>query len=495
MIAFQLQIVAQSTLSTTTPPLLPTFGVGLWLLPMALLLVAGATVALLLRWAGLERPGTLAGLLVGILCGSTVFARIAPEFYNHHFEGGIEERAALADLTSRQGADVVAMTASGVSPAAFQELKTQHLQEQVHLIEQLDIAQRNHTWGMRCLLFILAGFLFGRMVPRRNNYRVMLGSGSNPPPLSPSKTDPKSSKLDPADAILIETVIEGNDTWHTAIFSVVWMHVVVVATVGLAMLFLFPGDRMGVIAASLCFAMVGSGMPPLDLGDREVESSPPLRLLRRIRVAAWLAAVLFFAIVIRSSSISMDDDIAGNIGGSVGNASGEMSPALTALILGIFAFHAGWVSRIFWIDANRTDTAEPSSITAILANYVLVPFLTACAIIRFDAAESRWFLPVVFGFVIGGDGRWLGIASGLRFNGLRWGQSLRLSTPFANMGAIQIIALTICMLTGILTDQMLIVAIVIGAVSCDVLANMRSGWVEEAIEALNDAKNRDATDE
>ena len=95
----------------------------------SLLLVLPIALAAVLRWARCRGWAVIGGALAGILLGPTVLGRVAPERFERHFIGGVEQRVERDAVARRHGAELLAAASAGVDEAGVAAMHEQHALE------------------------------------------------------------------------------------------------------------------------------------------------------------------------------------------------------------------------------------------------------------------------------------------------------------------------------------------------------------------------------
>jgi len=440
-----------------------------WLWPVGFLALSGILFALLLRWAGIRRPGTLAGLAAGILCGATVLGKVHSEWYTRFFVGGETERIALNDLQGRQTADLLAMGRAGVSKAAIDELQETHQKEFDAATKSYESAVRDHARGVRSIAMGCAGLLLGWLAPISfGGLRRRFGSGAEG-----------------------EGENRGRGTrclrWSDAAFVALWMQVLVAGFVGAAVLFVFGGSQREALAVAIAFSITSAGLKVT--GDRqtggsnrgdddpEADVEEAVSCPGRIELIGWLvgAGVLVFAVV---GALSFGDE-------------GIVEP--TTVFLGTVTLGIGLVLR--WL--SRSMGGRGSLSIRLISGTLMcagVPFITAVLCLKVDILNPSILWPVMLGMLIGGDGRWFGAALGLRITGRPWSRALWSALPLADAGAVQVGTAFIFLTAGWIESLSFAAAIVAGAVLCDLTVEKRGKLVRQLYDAIRMDENRGTDD-
>lgn len=129
---------------------------------LACLSLAGAGAASMLRWAripgGAPAAAIVGGLIAGLLIGPGVAGRVAPTLHERVLVGGARERLAIESLQGRHAAERTALSATGVTPAALEDLVEQQHEELRAVRETHESAIERHRaladWGVIVLLSI-----------------------------------------------------------------------------------------------------------------------------------------------------------------------------------------------------------------------------------------------------------------------------------------------------------------------------------------------------
>ena len=438
-----------------------------WFWPVGILAVSGILFSILLRWAGIRRPGTLAGLAAGILCGATVLGKAHSEWYTRFLVGGETERIALNDLQDRQTADLLAMGRAGVSEAAIDELRETHQKEFDAATTKYESAVRDHARGVRLIATGCAGLLLGWLAPiSLGGLRRRFGTHVDGDDRAGSKNDVH---------------------WNDAAFAALWMQVLVAGFLGAAVLFVFGGSQREALAVAMAFAITSAGLGGTgvrqagvsndgsDDGNFCVEKSNSSA--GRIQLIGWLVGIAVLIIAVIGAMLAGDD--------------GVIRPA--TVFFGGAALGIGFVLRWLTWNMDARESLSHRIISGALA-FAAVPFIAATLCLKVDILNSVILWPVFLGMLIGGDGRWFGAALGLRIGGRPWSYALRSSLPLADAGPVQIAAASIFITVGWIESLSFAAAIVAGAVLCDLTVEKRDELVRRLYKAIQMDKNRGADD-
>ncbi len=127
---------------------------------LVLVALPAVTLAWLLRHAGLPGGRTaaaiLAGIVVSVLAGSSVLATARPEIHSPIILGGHAEHEQIVELVARQRTETVALRAAGVSEQAIIEAKARHAEQRVPLFEAMSTARHEHRERLNWLAIAFA---------------------------------------------------------------------------------------------------------------------------------------------------------------------------------------------------------------------------------------------------------------------------------------------------------------------------------------------------
>ena len=379
---------------------------------LALLCVAALAglLTLLLRLAGLSRAAVAAGMVAGVLAGSTIFGRVMPQWHERLFVGGAAERGAIEAMRGEQGAHLTALRATGVSDAAINELQAGQVEEMAAALVAHDAAMRAHQSGRILISAILALALIVAAMPR--------------------------SRLP--------------GRWSECAFAALWMLVVVCAIVGLAVVFALDDSRAAALALGLSFACVGTSVIlPLSEGETSNETVVIVAGEWRDRLVNTALLIWFICFVAAFAALLTADRWAGPL---AAHAAIRTAPA--GIILGLVL---GYLPRR-WRHALRMIIL-PSTLAALL-------LLTA------DLLTTAIIAPLVLALIVGGDARWLGLASALRWLGRPWRESWVATMPLIDAGPMQAAMGGLFFLAGWLNAPLFACAL-FGAIVCDVMQPLR----------------------
>jgi hypothetical protein len=376
---------------------------------LAPLFVAGTAVvlALLLRAAGVERSGALAGVLAGALLGQTILGQAAPQIFEEHFLGGVAQRVEISELQMRQAADIAALHAIDVTHVAIEEKRAEHQQELTVATQRLDEARREHQAGQRTWILLAAVAL------------LMLAM---PGPRWPAK-------------------------FGDAAFAATWTLLLVAGVVGGAAMLAFGAAGPAAAALGITYIITGrgwatTGRPILPM-DESIADMPGVlrRLVDDVTFLLWLSSfsvIVVFLFRPQNTGAGAGLTLGLPIGIAIGLALRLLHPKRRRAVLGLIG---------------------PAIVASLL-------------VLHLDGRTWQVFVPIIIGGLIGADGRWFGVASGLRWVGWRWSAGWASSLPVTDAGAAQIAAAGLLALAGILDGLMLMTAIA-GAIACDLAFNLR----------------------
>ncbi|MCC6908372.1 MAG: hypothetical protein IT430_10560 [Phycisphaerales bacterium] len=378
---------------------------------LAILIPAAAAVllTLLLRAAGLARAAIVGGLVAGVLVGATVLGRAAPDVHERWFVGGAAERQALEKLRSRQGADVEALQATDVSEIAIDELLAQHRTERKEAAAAHEAAMRQHQrWRMQTLAIAALTLLVA---------------------CSPRSRRPAS--------------------WSESLFAALWMITITCGIIGLAVVFAFEGTRSQAIALGLTFSVVGAAatLPlPREDGSTAIAVLAPVGARNRLVNIAFV--VWFICFVAAVTAVLADAP-------SSALAPGE---AQIALLVGAAL---GVAMKLL-----------PSRARRALLGLALPAILAALLVVNVDLLAFSMIGPLVLGVLVGGDARWFGLASALRWLGWPWRSAWVGTMPLIDAAAAQAALAGVFFVSGWLNEPLLASAIV-AALACDLAHPLR----------------------
>ncbi len=403
---------------------------------MLCVVVAAVGWAFLLRWSGIKRPGILAGLLTAVLLGPTICGRVFPEWQRQTFVGGVSEVAAFDDLVSLQSADVNAMQAAKVSEAAVGELRTKHVHEIEEAESIIQEAQTEYQSKLHTVGMFLVGLLLVWTMPK---FREI----------------PKRQFV---------TVI------HSA-FALSSMFVFVTAIVGSYVVYVMQQDVYAAIAMGIIFTVTGIGIgevfPVAFSKENTVVNGQQMseqeftqmingwfRFAQDVRALGWLAGLVMLAVLFSISKVSEEVTVL--------EPHILMRGFMTGLIIMfIFSFAARYWGFLLKLPV------------ALIGQCVVLPMVVAIAVLSLDMMSHMIWLPLILGLIIGGDGRWLGASLGVRLMGLGWYYGMRVTSPLADAGVIQVV-ITYCLwLGGWLPTEGLLLAGIVGALSSDLSIGVR----------------------
>lgn len=377
---------------------------------LAAVAILATLMTLLLRWAGLARAAVAGGLIAGVLAGSTIFGRVDPGRHERLFVGGIEEREAIEDLRSRHGSALKALEAVDVSPAAVDELRTAQRDEMAAALDAHAKALEAHQGSRLWLCGTLALALVIAAIPRM----------------------PRQA------------------AWGECIFAAMWTLLISSSIVGLAVVFVFDASRLAAIAMGLSFAALGTTVVlPMRSGAAPSAAVVIVPAAARDRLID-VAFVVWFICFNGAVAAVVAAEQAG--GARVFGTSSGMLPA--AVVLGLAARFV----PVKWRYALRL--------------MVLPAALTALLLLNVDLLTSAIIGPLILAVIVGGDARWLGLASALRWLGWPWREAWMATMPLIDVGPVQAALGGAFFLAGWL-DAPLFACALLGAVVCDVAQPLR----------------------
>ena len=134
---------------------------------IALLLLAPAAWAALLRWARCPGWPVMGGVVAGIILGPTVFGRVLPDRYDEMFMGGRQQQQALQQLTGQQGADRLVAERTGLDGESISALDDRQARARIESEGQYRDATWSHQRPLRVFVcVIVAVMLLGATVHR-----------------------------------------------------------------------------------------------------------------------------------------------------------------------------------------------------------------------------------------------------------------------------------------------------------------------------------------
>ena len=422
-----------------------------WVWPIVVVSVVGVVCAYFLRWAGVRRPGTAAGLATGLLCGLTVLGNMYPNQYHQWFTGGTEEQRTLEEFENQHRADLLALTSTGVSPVAIAELKEQQRDEIEKAEKAHSHAMWNHQRGLRVIGLVCAGFVFGWLLPlgwkkpesmesRQSTMRIEGGGGS--------------------DAFFIH--------W--------WMVIFVTGFVGALMLLVFHWSRLESLAVGLTFAVPCTGLRNRLCGndhhsegeqDNEQDNYHDNALVTRVAFIGWVVALLILI-----SAFALQRSV---------HTTASLSPygvkPITALIAGS-ALAVGVILRL-WCSSGKGARVRGGGFISLICSFVFVPLVTAVLCLHVDLLNDSLLWPVIPAMLVGGDGRWFTAACGLRMTGRPWRKALNGALDLADAGAMQVVVGFVLLMSGWITGPVTAAVVVAGAVVGDVTVEKRQSLIRK----------------
>lgn len=136
-------------------------GVNGGLLILFLIGVLGAwLLGRLLHRAGAPGAMILAGVLIGLVIGPTMFGRMMPDTFESWVVGGQPERLELRRQIGEHEATMIAAEAAGLDDEAVESLRLAHRAVERPLEAQWDQARWDHQQPLRLLTILLAGLIF-----------------------------------------------------------------------------------------------------------------------------------------------------------------------------------------------------------------------------------------------------------------------------------------------------------------------------------------------
>lgn len=377
---------------------------------LAAVAILATLTTLLLRWAGLSRAAVAGGIVAGALAGSTIFGRVDPGRHERFFLGGVEQRQAIADLRGRHGADLAALEEVDVSEAALEEMRAAQRDEMARAVQAHEQAMQAHQGARLWLCGALALALVVAAMPR-----------------APRRA-----------------------AWGECLFAALWMILLTCAIVGLAVVFAFGGSRTTAIALALCFASLGTTVVvPRRSGEGGGETVvlvPAEARDRLIDVAFVVWFICFVAAIVAILTVERSGR-AGLLGVSRG-----MLPAGAVLGLAI----------------RFLPTAWRHGLRLVVLPSALITMLT----VNVDWLSASMIAPLILALIVGGDARWLGLASALRWLGWPWREAWMATMPLIDVGPVQAALGGAFFLAGWL-DAPLFACALLGAVVCDVAQPLR----------------------
>lgn len=377
----------------------------------SMLFVLPIVVAAILRWARAPGWSVVGGVIAGILLGPTIFGRVAPERYEALFIGGVEERAALVDLSRRHGATLAAAH-SQLEPAALRAIEEQQRLERAPFEETLEAVRWTFQRPLRSYASVMVTL-------------ALLGAG-----------------------LLREPHGGGQRTGIFAASSIgIWAAAL---PAGLACAALVWGWHYSVPLAAVAASAVAIGpwlMKPSDrqaADDAEVNGARRVELAGRISSLAALAGLAFALL-----------------------AAGQY--AALAWSAPLLALPIGWLLR-----SSGTGGATPTTrITRGVLSWFVIPCLAACATLKVDLIEDVRFGVTVLFLLLSADGRWLGALIGaLVPGGRRILTTMRLVIGSMACGPTQLAVVVLMAHTHVLPAE-LVIALVLGAVLIELSARAR----------------------
>ncbi len=377
---------------------------------LAAVAILAVLSALLLRWAGLARAAVAGGLVAGALAGSTLFGRMAPDRHERFFVGGVEQREAVDNLRGLHGSALKALEAVDVSQAAVDEMRAAQRDEMAAALEAHAQALEAHQGSRLWLCGTLALALVVAAIPR-----------------APRR-----------------------GAWGESLFAAMWMLLVTCAIVGLAVVFVFDGSRLSAIAMGLSFAALGTTVV-LPLRAGEATSAAVVIVSAQVRDRLIdVAFVVWFICFNGAVAAVVATEYAG--AARLLGTSSSMLPA--AIVLGLAA-------RFL-----------PTKWRYALRLIVLPAALTALLLVNVDLLTSAIIGPLILAIIVGGDARWLGLASALRWLGWPWREAWTATIPLIDVGPLQAALGGVFFLAGWISAP-LFTCVIVAAIVCDVAQPLR----------------------
>ncbi len=386
----------------------------------ALLLAVPAAAAALLRFARCPGWSVVGGVAAGLLLGPTIMGRVLPDRYEATFAGGVEERQALVELTSRQAADRLVADKAGYDADRMTQMGLEHAR-------QRDIARRRMTdarWAdqeaLRLLTFTLVAFM-------------LLGSaafGERRAPNEPGVAGAMS--IGAWVAALPGGVAFCALRW-------VWGCTAAESALGAAAVAIGPWALTAVDRAAANYAEVG--------GARMVQTAGRM---------ATLIAIALSVLAIRHQA-------------------GGLSAMWAAPLLAIL---------VSWLIPPPRESAPGTAVPLIRGalRFVLVPSVAACAAVKIDLYDNFAFWPIALFLLLSGDGRWLGAFTGAMILGGREAlRTMRLVLGSMAAGPTQI-AVTAVAIHMWSIPAVYATALLLGAVLIEVTTPARRSMARRLVE-------------
>jgi len=388
------------------------------------LMIVPASVALLLRWARCPGWPVVGGAIAGILLGPTLFGRMAPEAFEAHFIGGVEERIVLDDLRHECERDLVVAQAAGVGVEARDAIELRYESDIAAAETALDKARWKfqrpiRTYGSALIVLALLGAGMLR-VRREPNGRESAGD-----------TPGAGGLITPMSIGLWSSVLPG----ALAYAAMVWW-------------WDFSPAQAGLTAAAVAIG------PWLLTGiDRTAADEAERGGARLMQTAGWIASIVA-------------------IGAAGAALAGQHGGAGLMWAAPLLALPIGWL-----LPAIRKER-----VVRVILDFFLVPGITACLAIHIEFIEHTTLWPLLVIVLIGGDGRWLGAFLGAMILGGRNGlRTMRLVIGSMACGPTQIAVATIAAHSWGLPDS-IPPALLIGAVLIEVTRPARRALARRIVE-------------
>ncbi len=138
---------------------------------IALLLLAPAAWAALLRWARCPGWPVVGGVVAGIILGPTVFGRVLPDRYDEMLVGGRQQQQALQELTGQQGADRLVAEGTGLDDESISALDDRQARARIESESQY----RDATWSHQRPLRVFVGIIVAVMLLGATVHRIPAG--------------------------------------------------------------------------------------------------------------------------------------------------------------------------------------------------------------------------------------------------------------------------------------------------------------------------------
>lgn len=260
-------------------------------------------------------------------------------------------------------------------------------------------------------------------------------------------------------AIPVRTI--GRDAWRPGAFVAAWTLVTVTGVMGAIAVFFFEATAMSGVCVGLAFAIPGLGATLAflghDVGGQDMERYGD-RVVDGMMIVGWCLGLAVMATIMVWP----------------GEAASASSKPWASWIVGL-----GLVVGILVAGHARSIAPTPTWI-ARSTTAAIVAILVA----QVNVFQGEMIAAILLGGIIGGDARWIGVATGMRLVSIPWNPAWTTSIKVTDASAIQLGVGGLLWMTGYLSDVML-VAIIAGATICEATVMLRP-WAIEMVRATNE---------